>query len=97
MDAILDLVIAQLSDPFRIGLLAALALTAANTAAQTGRVIPLALGLVFVAVLIPLTMGREQPDQITPIWVGLISNAIILAVVLGLQFLWTRFASRQRS
>jgi hypothetical protein len=46
-----DLVLSQLGDLFRIGLIVALVVTMRRTAAVTGRVVPLALGVVFVAVM----------------------------------------------
>ena len=49
-----DLFLAQLADPFRIGLLIALIATTQRTVAATGKVIPLLAGIVFVAVLILL-------------------------------------------
>lgn len=78
---ILDLLTSQLMDPFRIGLLIAMVYTARNTAAQVGQLIPVLLGIVFVAVLIPMTLGSATADRTTRIAVGLLSNAIIVAVV----------------
>lgn len=80
----LDLLTAQLTDPFRIGLLIAMVYTARNTAAQAGLVIPVLLGIVFVAVLIPMTMGSTTPDRTGAIATGLLSNAIIVGIVWGI-------------
>lgn len=85
-----DLLLSYLLDPFRIGLLIALTLTTANTAAHTGRIIPLALGVVFVAVLIAMTTGSGQTGQTMAIGVGVLANAIILAVILAGVALWSR-------
>ncbi|GAA4110235.1 hypothetical protein ACFFTN_05490 [Aminobacter aganoensis] len=89
----LDIYLAQLIDPFRIGLLIALVLTAANTAQTLNRWIPIALGIVFVAVLIPLSIGANSAiDTPTSVLVGLASNATILAVLLGAKALYSRLA-----
>ena len=86
----IDILIQQLLDPFRIGLLAALVITTIQTSAHTGRTIPLLVGAVFVAVLIPTTMGTDAGNRTVSIGVGLVANAIILAVILGLVALWRR-------
>ena len=48
----------QITDIFRIGLLAGLIYTIERTRSQTGVVIPILAGLVFVAVIIPSTIVR---------------------------------------
>ncbi len=85
-----DLLTAALLDPFRIGLMLALVLTASNTAAQTGRIVPLVLGVVFVAVLIATTTGAGEAGLTTSIAVGVVANAIILGVILAGKALWSR-------
>lgn len=86
--------LAQLVDPFRIGLLVALLFTAANTQATLNRWIPIALGLVFVAVLIPTTIGSGAGADIFPrILVGLFSNLTILAVLLAAKAAYLRLSS----
>jgi len=64
---VIELVLSQLSDVFRIGLIMALVLTMRRTAPVTGRVLPLAAGVVFVAVLLPSTMPGDshslRPDH----------------------------------
>ncbi len=87
-----DVLSAQLTDLFRIGLLVAMVLTARNTAGQLNPVIPMALGVVFVAVLIPLTMGGGTPDRMQAIGVGLVSNAIILAAILAAKAVYERMS-----
>lgn len=76
----------QLADPFRIGLIIALALTADRTAAVTGGILPVLLGVLFVAVIIPTTMPTNQE---IPLWqligLGIIANLILLALVRGVQ------------
>jgi threonine/homoserine efflux transporter RhtA len=76
---VLDLFISQVSDVFRIGLLAALVYTTWRTSQATGIVMPLIAGAVFVAVIIPTTRAGWSW---TDVGVGLISNAVILAVLL---------------
>ena len=84
--------LSQLADPFRIGLMVALVLTMARTRAVTGTVLPLALAVVFVAVVIPMTM---QTDASEPLWqragVGILANAVILAAVLAIRAAIVRF------
>ena len=78
----IDLVLAQLTDLFRIGLIIALVVTMRRTAAVTGRVFPLVLGVIFVAAMLPLTMPVASACLTGAILAGLVSNTIILAVVL---------------
>lgn len=79
-----DLIQSQLLDPFRIGLLVALVVTMLRTAQVTGRVIPLALGAVFVAVIIPATNPPAAATLTDAVLAGLVSNAIILGIILAL-------------
>ena len=81
-----DLLLTQLTDPFRIGLLVALFATMLRTRAATGTAIPLAAGVVFVAIIIPVTMSAAQGPLWQMVAIGIVANAIILAVVMGL---WT--------
>ena len=77
-----DLVLSQLTDLFRIGLIIALVVTMHRTAAVTGRVLPLVLGVLFVAAMLPATMPSASASRTDAILAGLVSNTIILAVVL---------------
>ena len=77
-----DLVLSQLTDLFRIGLIIALVVTMRRTAAVTGRVLPLVLGVIFVAAMLPATMPGASASRTDAILAGLVSNTIILAVVL---------------
>ncbi len=83
-----DILLAQLTDPFRIGLIVALFATMLRTAAVTGTLVPLAAGVVFVAVIIPMTMQAGPGPAWQAVAVGIVANAVILAVVMGL---WTLF------
>ncbi len=87
----IDLVISQLMDLFRIGLIIALVVTMQRTAAVTGRVIPLILGVIFVAVMLPTTMPSSAVSLKDAILAGLVSNIIILLPVLGAAWLIARF------
>ena len=73
----IDLVLSQLTDLFRVGLMIALVVTMLRTSAVTGRVLPLALGVVFVAVILPSTMPGGSASLIDAILAGLVSNLII--------------------
>ena len=86
----IDLVLSQLTDIFRIGLIVALVITMRRTSAVTGRVLPLVLGVFFVAVILPTTLRSQQVDLVDAVLAGLVSNVIILAVVLAAAFLIVR-------
>lgn len=89
-----DIYLAQLVDPFRVGLLIALLFAAANTQATLNRWIPIGLGLVFVAMLIPTTIGSgADADLLQRILVGLFSNLTILAVLLAAKAAYLRLSS----
>lgn len=87
-----NLILSQLADPFRIGLMVALVITMLRTQGVTGVLVPLAAGVLFVAVVIPSTTLNVLAQ---PLWqivaVGLVSNAIILAVILGVWAVYQRF------
>ena len=76
-----ELLISQLTDVFRIGLIVALVVTMHRTSAVTGRLIPLVAGVVFVAVILPTTMPSASTNLKDAVMVGLVSNLVILAVV----------------
>ena len=86
----IDLVLSQLTDLFRIGLMIALVVTMLRTSAVTGRVLPLALGVVFVAVILPTTMPGGSASLTDAILAGLVSNLIILVPVLAAAALVAR-------
>jgi uncharacterized membrane protein (GlpM family) len=87
---LIETVVAGLSDPFRIGLLIALYATMLRTQAATGSLIPLAAGVVFVAVIIPATMGHTGGTLATSIMAGLLSNIVIVAVIAALWAIYRR-------
>jgi hypothetical protein len=83
---IVGIFLAQLADPFRIGLVVMLLLTAARTEATVGMLVPLALGTAFVAVLIPLAFG--EGDMAGQIVVGLATNVVILLAAMAARRLF---------
>lgn len=85
-----DLVLMQLTDPFRIGLIIALVVTMLRTAAVTGRALPLTLGVLFVAMILPTTMPSGTASFGDAFLAGLISNLIILGPVLAIALLVAR-------
>jgi hypothetical protein len=87
-----DLLLAQLTDPFRIALLIGLTVTSANALPLFGsRLASLALGAVFVAILIPVSLGGGSTGLPLSVGVGVVANALILAVIEAVRRL---FASR---
>lgn len=80
-----QIIMAQFADPFRIILLVGLVWTMMRTRASSGTVIPLAAGIVFVAVLIPMTLTAqgETPVQ-RQILAGLVTNTVITGIILGI-------------
>ena len=86
----IDLVLLQLTDLFRIALITGLVYTMHRTAAVTGHVLPLVLGVVFVAVLLPATQPTTSVTFTDAILAGLVSNTIILLPVLVVSAFITR-------
>lgn len=86
-----EIFLSQVVDPFRIGLVVALIATMLRTRAVTGQLVPLALGVAFIAIIIPMTLASGSA---VPFWMqvltGLVTNALLLAVALGLYTLWQR-------
>lgn len=84
-----DLLAAQATDVFRIGLIIALLLTTLRNRPLTGMLLPLIAGAVFVAVIIPLTGATTRPEPMaTQVLAGLLVNAVYLAIGLGAWSLW---------
>lgn len=80
----MTLLMSQLTDVFRIGLLAGLILTMERTKAQTGVILPLVAGIVFIAVIIPATMPRADVPMLQAILSGIVANTAITAVLWAL-------------
>ena len=74
-----EIVQAQLGDMFRAALILALLYTMLRTRAVTGTWLPLAAGIVFVAVIIPMTM----PSVIAaPLWMQVVVFAVVSVALL---------------
>lgn len=86
----LELIQSQLLEPLRVGLIIGLVITMLRTAAVTGRVLPLALGVGFVAAILPVTNPDPAVALTDAVLAGLVSNLVLLAVVLGLALAWRR-------
>lgn len=86
-----DILLVQLTDPFRLGLIVALVVTMLRTEAVTGRWVPLAAGVLFVAVILPITTGAGAAE---PLWqivaVGILANVLLLSVVMAIRHLVLR-------
>lgn len=86
----LELIQSQLLEPLRVGLIIGLVITMLRTAAVTGRALPLALGVGFVAAILPVTNPDPAVALTDAVLAGLVSNLVLLAVVLGLALAWRR-------
>jgi hypothetical protein len=87
---VIDIIISQLADPFRIALLVALLFTAQNTSGALNRWLPIAMGLIFVAVIIPTALASDGAPVAAEIGVGVVSNAAVLALLLAAQAVYER-------
>jgi hypothetical protein len=91
-----DILISQLTDPFRIGLIVALLVTALRTRLATGMLIPLGAGVLFIAVMLPSTMGLPAgADLVTAVGIGAVANAMLLGVALLGWLVYDRFIARR--
>ncbi|MDI6026367.1 hypothetical protein QBK99_09225 [Corticibacterium sp. UT-5YL-CI-8] len=86
--------LSQLADPFRIGMLVFLLITAANTAHATqNRWLPIMLGIVFIAVLIPATLDRSEDVALAAaVGIGILANLTVVAVLFLVQAGYRRVA-----
>ncbi|MDZ4310285.1 MAG: hypothetical protein U1A24_06990 [Cypionkella sp.] len=86
-----DLFLSQLSDPFRIGLLIALFITMLRTRAASGTWVPLAAGVVFVAVILPTTVQTALAAPLAQvIGVGVVVNVVIVALIMAVWEIYQR-------
>jgi uncharacterized membrane protein len=74
------LLMEQFTDVFRLGLLAALIYTTERTRPQTGVVLPLVAGSVFIAIIIPATMSTGGVSQWLATATGVIVNLVVAAL-----------------
>lgn len=90
----LELFLGQLTDPFRIVFAAGLVYTMHRTQSVSGTWLPLALGVLFIAVILPLTVNARGGPALPAIIAGVFSTALIVAVILGLRALVLRARGR---
>lgn len=88
---ITDLLMQQFTDLFRLGLLAGLIYTTERTRQQTGVLLPLAAGIIFVAIIIPAAMPRLDVS----IWLATATGFFTNSVIVGL--FWLGFQAFSRS
>jgi hypothetical protein len=87
------LVAQQFTDIFRLGLLAGLIYTTERTRLQTGVILPLIAGILFVAVIIPSTMPRGD----VPLWLAIATGIGVNAVIVAVFWLaWQAYARSRR-
>ena len=84
------LILSQITDPFRLGMLFFLTITAARTRSVSGEIVPLIGGAVFVALIIPMVLHPAGEDLARQAIVGIFVNGIVLALFLGVRSLWRR-------
>ena len=88
------LMVQQATDIFRLGLLAGLIYTTERTRPQTGVVLPLIAGVIFVAIIIPATM----PQPGVNIWFAVSTGVFVNAVIVGLMWLgWQAYDKSKRT
>lgn len=90
-DSFVSIIITQLTDPFRIGLLAALLFTTVRNAPVTGWVVPLGAGLTFVAFIIATMFPKAGLTTLDATVSGLAANAIIMSILFVGYLVWQRF------
>jgi hypothetical protein len=85
-----DLLLAQLTDVFRIGLIIGLIATAFRTRATVALPLSLGLGVIFIALMIPMTLPPTGQAAQEPLWrlavVGALANLIMVAIGMAI---WT--------
>ena len=75
-----SLLLQQFTDVFRLGLVAGLIYTTERTRQQTGVLVPLLAGIVFIAIIIPATMPRPEVSLWQAATTGIAVNAVLTAV-----------------
>ncbi|MFN4141109.1 hypothetical protein [Aestuariivirga sp.] len=88
------LLVEQFTDVFRLGLLAGLVYTTERTRQQTGVLVPLLAGIVFVAIIIPATMPKPGVSLWEAAAAGVFVNAAITAVF---WLAWQAFSKTRRA
>lgn len=80
----------QAVDVLRIGMLIALMFTMLRTQAVTGTILPLAAGILFVAIIIPLTNPTSTAPLMMQVGTGIVVNAVYVAIGLVIWSIWKR-------
>lgn len=88
-----EILLSQLTDPFRLGLIVALVVTMLRTEGVTGRWLPLAAGVLFVAVILPMTTARglAEGGMAQAVALGIVGNLVLLALVMAIRQVVLRF------
>ena len=87
------LLVEQFTDIFRLGLLAGLIYTTERTRQQTGILLPLVAGVIFVSVIIPSTM----PKAGVPLWEAVAAGLIVNGIITTLFWLaWQALSKSKR-
>jgi hypothetical protein len=76
-----DILLAQLMDPFRIGLMVALGYMTLRLRAQSGVLMPLAAGVLFFAVMLPTSMPIAGAERILQMVTGVAANTVIVGIL----------------
>jgi hypothetical protein len=87
---ITTLLLQQFTDVFRLGLLVGLIYTTVRTRQQTGVLVPLLAGVIFVAVIIPSTMPVSGVSYLQAVTTGIFVNAVVVAVF---WFAWRAYST----
>jgi MFS-type transporter involved in bile tolerance (Atg22 family) len=88
-----DILLAQLTDPFRIGLMLALGYMTLRLRAQSGVVVPLVAGVLFFAVMLATSMPIAGAERMLQMGTGVVANGIIVAVLAAIWIAVARFRS----
>lgn len=82
-----EILMSQITDPLRLGLIVALVVLSLRTQAVSGRYLPLGLGVLAVAVILPLATGRGMVEGSLSqaIIVGIVANLVLLALVMAIR------------
>ena len=86
-----DIFITQIGDPLRVVLLAAVIALQPRLEGRLGKIPTLAAGLVLVALLIPLLLPNGNVWFLVAAAIGLVTNAILMGLLLGIWALVRRF------
>lgn len=88
---LVDIFITQIGDPLRLILLAGVIALQPRLADRLGKIPTLAAGLVLVALLIPLLLPNGNVWFLVAAAIGLVTNAILMGLLLGIWALVRRF------